>query len=402
MKKLFIFFLLFSVVAIAQQEQTRDLKNLKNQNNDKYMDRDNYHSNQQVIVCESNGNRRTHCPADTRYGVNFNQQLSYATCNYNWGYDQTGIWVDNGCRAEFTVNYGWDQPGADENIFVCESHGYNRTYCPAYLDGREVQLLRQLSYTSCHNNWGFDRNGVWVTNGCRAEFVVNQSHWGTPQDDIVYCSSNDMRFQSCDVDVRGGVEFIRQLSRASCNGNWGYDRQGIWVRNGCRAKFRILPFNNNNNGYMDDTVSCASRDMRRNSCPADTSGGVRLKKQHSRSSCEGNWGYDRNSIWVDNGCRATFQLYINGRGGHHGNYGHGNNYGNGPGYNNNPGHNNNGYNNTLICSSLNNRRNTCAITSGRKVKLKRQLSSSSCQGNWGYDRNNIWVDNGCRAEFEIH
>ncbi len=35
--------------------------------------------------------------------------------------------------------------------------------------------------------------------------------------------------------------------------------------------------------------------------------------------------------------------------------------------------------------------------------MKRQLSNDGCweDETWGYDRDGIWVDEGCRAEFEI-
>jgi hypothetical protein len=38
---------------------------------------------------------------------------------------------------------------------------------------------------------------------------------------------------------------------------------------------------------------------------------VQLEQQHSRTACVlgSTWGYDANSIWVNNGCRATFRAY---------------------------------------------------------------------------------------------
>ncbi len=396
--------MLFSSTVYSQET----VRNLKNPNNNKYMDKYNYHNDNDTIVCESIRGARGHCYVDARYGVNLIQQLSNSTCNYNWGYDNEGIWVDNGCRAEFSVNRGWDQAGSEGNIMVCESHSYQRNYCSAYLGGRDVFILNQLSGSSCLNNWGFDRSGVWVTNGCRAEFVVEDRH--STQNDIVICSSRNLQVQVCQADTRGGVDFLRQISRASCNGNWGYDRQGIWVTNGCRAKFRILPYTYSNTSYDNqDTIKCSSKNRQRNTCRADTSGGVRLKKQYSNASCHGNWGFTRNQIWVNNGCRATFQLFINGNQNNQGygnnhNQGYGNNHGNG---NHNQGNRNNSnqlpeqYNN-ITCSSRNLRRNSCEIPKGSKVKLVRQLSNTTCVGQWGYNRNQIWVDNGCRAEFSVH
>ncbi|WP_224087451.1 DUF3011 domain-containing protein [Nostoc sp. MS1] len=54
----------------------------------------------------------------------------------------------------------------------------------------------------------------------------------------------------------------------------------------------------------------------------------------------------------------------------------------------------------ISCSSYDNRTNTCAVPPGR-VRLVRQLSDASCQGNWGSRGNRIWVRNGCRAEFVV-
>jgi hypothetical protein len=57
-----------------------------------------------VVRCDSHGSRRV-CPADTRGGVSLRYQYSSEGCwqNDTWGYDAKGIWVANGCRADFTV-----------------------------------------------------------------------------------------------------------------------------------------------------------------------------------------------------------------------------------------------------------------------------------------------------------
>lgn len=55
----------------------------------------------------------------------------------------------------------------------------------------------------------------------------------------------------------------------------------------------------------------------------------------------------------------------------------------------------------ITCESTNNRRNSCPVETRGRVRLVRQLSDSSCLGNWGYGRDRIWVRNGCRAEFSV-
>ena len=55
-----------------------------------------------IVRCESDGDYQ-HCRADTRNGVRLYRQLSRSSCQYNdtWGYDRRGVWVEQGCRAEF-------------------------------------------------------------------------------------------------------------------------------------------------------------------------------------------------------------------------------------------------------------------------------------------------------------
>ncbi len=64
------------------------------------------------------------------------------------------------------------------------------------------------------------------------------------------------------------------------------------------------------------SMNCASNDGRYKYCRVDTQNYVRLVRQNSGSPCVygRTWGYDYRGIWVDRGCRATFD-YGRGRGG---------------------------------------------------------------------------------------
>ena len=63
-----------------------------------------------------------------------------------------------------------------QNIITCESRGHDRAYCAVDTRGG-VRLVRQLSESRCVSgrSWGADRRGIWVTNGCRAQFAVGSS-----------------------------------------------------------------------------------------------------------------------------------------------------------------------------------------------------------------------------------
>ena len=56
------------------------------------------------LTCESDGYYRR-CQADTKAGVQLSRELGGVRCiqSDSWGYDDAGIWVDRGCRAEFTL-----------------------------------------------------------------------------------------------------------------------------------------------------------------------------------------------------------------------------------------------------------------------------------------------------------
>lgn len=132
------------------------------------------------IDCGSSGYNYTRCSAPgvaTVREVRLVNQRSSTTCTENdtWGYDRAGVWVDKGCRATFLV-YPFASDVEPETI-RCNSGGYDRKFCPP-ASGAEVfaaRLQRQRSSTTCTFNrtWGFDSRGVWVDDGCRADFVVN-------------------------------------------------------------------------------------------------------------------------------------------------------------------------------------------------------------------------------------
>ncbi len=69
--------------------------------------------------------------------------------------------------------------------------------------------------------------------------------------------------------------------------------------------------NNNDYNYRNQSIYCASDDGRRHTCAIDTSRGtVRLVNQKSGTACvEGRtWGFTRDGVWVDRGCRADFEV----------------------------------------------------------------------------------------------
>jgi len=74
-------------------------------------------------------------------------------------------------------------PVLADGTIRCESRHDRYEYCSIRTDNR-VKLVRQLSSTRCSYgvNWGYDRRGVWVDRGCRAEFRVGHGGHGHDHD----------------------------------------------------------------------------------------------------------------------------------------------------------------------------------------------------------------------------
>ena len=143
------------------------------------------------VRCESQSDRYAYCPTYTSGRVRLQRQLSNAPCRQyeTWGTegDGSGIWVRNGCRAIFSVGRGgggegwggggggWGGGGSGGGRSItCRSEHFDYNRCPVYHQGRRVRLIRQLSDASCvrGSSWGLDREGIWVNNGCAAEFTI--------------------------------------------------------------------------------------------------------------------------------------------------------------------------------------------------------------------------------------
>jgi hypothetical protein len=333
-----------------------------------------------LIRCESPGGRESFCPADTRRGVRLVNTVS-GRCQLGrgWGYDATGIWV-RGCSAEFEIGQrgdggGWGWGFNEGSTLTCASEKFRYTLCQANTRGG-VRLVNQISRAECTEgrSWGSDRRGIWVDQGCAGEFEIGGAGAAGPgtgrppppaglggypaTGDTFRCESVGGRRTSCAVELRGrGITVVNNLSREPCEEgrNFGIERRGVWVDAGCRADFRIIEAGRGDDrrddrddrgrrgdeyeggddrrGRGDDyedgddrgrgdressrrevelgVVRCESKEFRRRSCATGDASRAELRRQISRAQCiEGQtWGFDRDGLWVDQGCAADFATF---------------------------------------------------------------------------------------------
>lgn len=230
---------------------------------------------------------------------------------------------------------------------VCESHRGQFNECRTPFGGHPV-LVQALSSAACvqGHSWGSRWPGtVWVAQGCRARFAdasgnaagglvrheqpyerslgdLPPAPVGTPVTGagsayVLRCESEDHRSRTCRAPVQGRLVLHRQLSQAACieGQTWGSGNGSVWVRGGCRGEFAPAggyaaePGALGGWGYGGYTVTCSSENGRYTQCGWDRrQGRPHLIEQISQSDCrEGHsWGYSRNQLWVNHGCRGRF------------------------------------------------------------------------------------------------
>jgi hypothetical protein len=132
---------------------------------------------QQTINCSSNDGRRNWCAIGGSRDAQLVRQISGSPCirGQTWGIDNRGLWVDRGCRADFTFGGGGyaPPPPPPPQIITCSSNDGRRNWCDVG-GRRDIQFNRQISGSACiqGQTWGIDNRGIWVDRGCRAEFRV--------------------------------------------------------------------------------------------------------------------------------------------------------------------------------------------------------------------------------------
>lgn len=287
------------------------------------------------VVCSSDTGRYRECPVPFYGHARLTQQLSKKVCRegQNWGQRQGTIWVSDGCRARFGEDPASYWGRGSGRRATCESQDGRYRECPVNFTGR-AQIYRQLSSSACiyNRDWGQRFGMIWVSNGCRAEFLDSNSG---PQGNTGYgslypygnggtgrkitCASQDGQYRECRSNFAGMAQLTKKLSSSDCvaDRDWGQRGDLIWVNNGCRAEFTDVG-TGQWNGYGDNggysnaySVNCASNNGQFTTCGWNRNyGRPQLLHQDSSNDCvEGrSWGYDyeRGVVWVDRGCRGLF------------------------------------------------------------------------------------------------
>jgi hypothetical protein len=280
-----------------------------------------------------------------RHGLDINGRAASTELSHSWeAAMRNGLLMAAALTAIAGAATVPTAPAAAQNWqdVTCQSWNFREASCPTPGASR-VQLLRVIAGDCVEGRtWIHDGRMIRVRGGCRAVFRTNAGGWGAGGFDpgwngnnngpgfadrtrIVRCESWNYRDQRCDVPGRiGGARVLRVLGGDCRDGaTWRWDRNALFVRNGCRAEFEVLiaagGWNGGNQwpgggpGYGNPaaitSITCESWNYRPAQCDAPRGREVQLQRVIAGDCVRGrSWGVRPGQVWVNGGCRAVFAL----------------------------------------------------------------------------------------------
>jgi hypothetical protein len=235
-----------------------------------------------------------------------------------------------------------------QSIMTCSSDDGQTKTCQAG-PNRGIQFLRQRSQASCveGQSYGIQRNRVWVSGGCRADFQVfnrynnnsdgTYSRQGTYDDDIYSQDrdhDNDADDQGrarrrrhhrdrngnvFDDDDNNGTYRDRTYNDGTYNDPYGrqgtygpYNNQdstiGVYPGRGVDSDSGNLP---QYYGRYSNGMSLCSSDQGSGQTYCQTGGAfsrVQMTRQNGRCAQGQTWGVSSYGLWVADGCVAEFSV----------------------------------------------------------------------------------------------
>ena len=219
--------------------------------------------NSNLFTCSSNDGQLHSCRVDTDAPIQFVRQRSDAQCvaGQTYGIDRGGVWVTNGCRADFAVgnnNQAYDQGAYNNDGYHNNGNDRDRDD-QGYRDAdgnwhRGRHHHNDNNGTNSQNgpnNNGPYNNGTYSRQGTYQVPYNNGGYVGTGQQDIKYygkfengvatCSARDDQAQTyCSTyGALSNATVIQQNGKCVRGRTWDINPDGLWVAGNCSGKFQV-------------------------------------------------------------------------------------------------------------------------------------------------------------------
>jgi hypothetical protein len=211
-----------------------------------------------VFTCSSDNGQLHSCRVNTNAPIQFIRQRSHAECiaGQTYGIDRGGVWVTNGCRADFAVGYqgaynqGTYNNGGNDNDADDQNNNGNwrrRHHRDGDYNGTYSQNgpYNNDPYNNEPNNSGsYDRPGTYqgpYNNGGYINSGEQIHYYGTYKNGRTKCSADRGAGQTfCSTGGQlSDATIVRQNGSCQRGQNWDVSQYGLWVADGCSAEFQI-------------------------------------------------------------------------------------------------------------------------------------------------------------------
>jgi hypothetical protein len=215
-----------------------------------------------TFTCSSDDGQLHSCRVNTNAPIQFVRQRSDAQCiaGETYGIDRGGVWVTNGCRADFVVgnqnaydqgtynnNRDRDNDGDADDQNGTEHHHHRRdrdyngtynqngTYNNGTYNNNDPYNNGTYNRQGTYDNRGYNNNRGYVNSGQPIHY------YGTYKNGRTTCSANDGNAQTyCSTNgALSDATIIRQNGNCQRGQNWDINPDGLWVAGGCSAEFQI-------------------------------------------------------------------------------------------------------------------------------------------------------------------
>ncbi|MES2956975.1 MAG: DUF3011 domain-containing protein [Pseudomonadota bacterium] len=275
----------------------------------------------------------------------------------------------------------------------CGTTTGQQVQCPTDGYATSVRIGREVSRNVCRqgHNWGHTDSFIWANGGCHALFVVSigAPQPAPPNARVITCGNPSGAEMQC--PMRGfvsDVELLRDLGRSRCREgyNWWHNGAVITTQGGCRGEFE-LAHQSTMPPPTTRLIECGSPSGGQDECKTDGDViSVRVERQRGAVRCRQgtNWGHTRSFIWANKGCYAVFEAT----------------YAGAPSRPRPPAP----AQRVIQCGNRNGAAMSCnAFGPVAEVRVLREYSNGRCRfgHGWGKEPGDVWVKNGCFADFEV-
>lgn len=202
------------------------------------------------IACGSSAGVQLDCKTNgIPNRVEVARDLSGGRCRRGrtWGFNDSLIWTNGGCRADFSLFYrvGDVDPNPLTEVITCGRRDGTQMECPTDGSATAVRLVRNLGTASCTQgqSWGHTGSHIWTNRGCRAEFEVSYAAagGGPKPARVVTCGASAGRVSCNTFGTVSNVRLVRELSYQRCRqgSTWGFSANDLWTTSGCRGEFEL-------------------------------------------------------------------------------------------------------------------------------------------------------------------